>query len=84
MALGGFSGGDKIVSLDQLKAFVADNTVRYFWLTQQNNPVELSRWVTSSCTNITNSIRPGLPTNRSQPAPNPSGDQQLYDCGLKR
>lgn len=36
MALGGFGGGDQILSLAQLQASINDGTVRYFWL--QNNP----------------------------------------------
>ncbi len=73
MALGGFSGGDRIVTTDELAQFVADNTVRLFWLSPDNRQAEVTRWVRSHCA-------PVLSTAPRAPDPVPAQPHQLYDC----
>jgi 4-amino-4-deoxy-L-arabinose transferase-like glycosyltransferase len=76
MALGGFSGGDPILTTDELAQLVADNTVHYFWLNAQpNQQAELTRWIAANCASVLPQQQPNAPR-----AP----EQQLYDCGRKR
>ena len=53
MALGGFTGGDPILTVDELAEYVAAGTVRYFLLSpggnHQNDP---TRWVPEHCTPV--------------------------------
>jgi len=85
MALGGFSGSDPILKMDQLAQLVAKNTVRHFLLNAQPNPPsELTRWVTEHCALAWRAqARPPAPRSGTQNAPPPS-QEQLYDCGEKR
>lgn len=72
MALGGFSGGDRILTVNQLATRVTSGTVRFFLITDdwQQQP-ELLHWIRTRCTLILSAPR----------APNPvPGRQQLYDC----
>ena len=72
MALGGFSGGDRILTVNQLATRVTSGTVRFFLITEDwlQQP-ELLHWIRSRCTLILSAPR----------APNPvPGRQQLYDC----
>ncbi len=49
MALGGFGGGDKILSVAQLAERVAKNDVRFFLMQPDNRQAELTRWITERC-----------------------------------
>jgi 4-amino-4-deoxy-L-arabinose transferase-like glycosyltransferase len=82
MAVGGFSGTDNIVSLDRLREFFADNTVRFFVLQPQSNQQEIARWVMANCANVTASVWSSPLAPRNAP-PIPEGEQQLYDCARK-
>ncbi len=73
MALGGFSGGDRILTTEQLAARIANGEVRFFLLSPEwGQQPELSRWIRNNCKPI------AFPPPRQ---PNPGlGGQQLYDC----
>jgi 4-amino-4-deoxy-L-arabinose transferase-like glycosyltransferase len=75
MALGGFSGNDRILSADQLAARVADNDVRFFLLPPQGGPQQgdTTRWVREHCARVPPRLwqGPGVPGG------------ELYDCLAK-
>ena len=82
MAMGGFGGNDTILTTSQLAQFVTDNTVRFFWLPQDNNQqAELGRWVRQNCSLVQlpgqQNQRPGQNAPPQQPGINA---QQLYQC----
>lgn len=74
MALGGFSGGDRILLVDQLAQGVRANVVRFFLLPPQDGPqpqADLTRWVREHCERVPPRVwhEPGWP-----------GREELYDC----
>jgi 4-amino-4-deoxy-L-arabinose transferase-like glycosyltransferase len=75
MALGGFTGNDRILTTDQLAARVANNDVRFFLMpVEWGQQPELLRWIRNNC-------EPAEFTPRN---PNPvPGGQQLYDCARR-
>jgi 4-amino-4-deoxy-L-arabinose transferase-like glycosyltransferase len=83
MALGGFGGNDNLVTVDRLARYVADNTVRFFWLPQEGNQqANLVRWVRERCT-----LMPFGAPPRSSPGNPPQGGgpaYQLYRCAPPR
>lgn len=72
MALGGFSGGDRILTVNQLATHATSGTVRFFLIPEdwQQQP-ELLHWVRTRCTPILSAP--------SAPKPVPGG-HQVYDC----
>lgn len=81
MALGGFSGGDPILTVDELAQETVDGTVRFFLLpAQAGQQADLRRWVVGHCTPV--------PPQLWRPAPSasggPGGTLQLFDCGVLR
>ncbi|MFQ6100920.1 MAG: glycosyltransferase family 39 protein [Anaerolineae bacterium] len=75
MALGGFSGSDQILGVDELSGLVADDTVRFFLLSPQGNRQnELTRWVTERCVAVPQEMWGSAPSGRGGPS-------QLFDCG---
>ncbi len=75
MAVGGFTGNDKILSTDQFADLIESNTVRFFLQTQQGNQNEVSRWVEQHCAQV-------MP--RTAQAPAPGGQFRLFDCARLR
>lgn len=75
MAVGGFSGGDRIVTVEQFAAHIASGTVRFFLMPEDwRQQPELSQWIKTHCTPVLSAPR----------TPNPvPGGQQLYDCKPK-
>jgi 4-amino-4-deoxy-L-arabinose transferase-like glycosyltransferase len=75
MALGGFSGGDRILTMEQLAARIANGEVRFFLMPPQwDQQPELLRWIRNNCKPIV------FPPSRT---PNPVlGGKQLYDCAI--
>ncbi|MBI3740224.1 MAG: glycosyltransferase family 39 protein [Chloroflexi bacterium] len=66
MAVGGFSGMDNILSVSEFAQRLAQNDVRYFLITPQNNQTnDVARWATEKCAAVNDF---GL------------GGQRLYDC----
>ena len=91
MAMGGFSGSDQILSVDELGAMVQGGEVRFFLVPRApgnpGNPPpgpagmqnQLTRWVETRCSIVDPSLWQLAP---NQPAlPGPGGPTQLYDCG---
>lgn len=82
MAMGGFSGGDNILTADSLSQLVADGEVRFFLTSDQNGPPgrgqnnTLATWITQDCTAVS------LPTTQTTPTgPRPAEPTpQLFDC----
>lgn len=81
VALGGFSGGDRILTPAQLQARVAAGEVRFFLVPaddqQGRQQVALIRWVETSCAPV-----PPARWQAGQPALAPGGslNRQLWDC----
>ena len=83
MALGGFSGGDPILTVDELAEQVDDGVVRFFLLTPQGGrQTDLMRWVMQQCTPVPPKVWQSVPTGPGgPPGPRPGGTPQLFDCG---
>jgi len=76
MALGGFSGGDRILAVDELAQQVSDGTVRFFLVSPQGNRQnDLTRWVTEQCVVVPQEMW------GSASSSGPGGPSQLFDCG---
>jgi 4-amino-4-deoxy-L-arabinose transferase-like glycosyltransferase len=92
MSLGGFSGGNPILSLAQFQQLVKNNTVRFVLGGGARNDVE--QWVATACTAVPSSAWTGMTagaTGNQQSAasviPGANGGfggrfggQALYDC----
>jgi hypothetical protein len=76
MALGGFSGSDQILSVDELAGMVADGRVRFFLLSPnaRGRQSDLTRWVAEQCTVVPQEVGGSAPAGRGGPT-------QLLDCG---
>jgi 4-amino-4-deoxy-L-arabinose transferase-like glycosyltransferase len=74
MAMGGFNGGDPILSVEELVDLMAGGEVRYFLIPpQQRARSDLARWVTSRCTAVTSEGWEGDSSGKVRTAP-------LFDC----
>lgn len=60
MAIGGFSGGDTILTLDALKAYVATGALRYVLLTEDQAQNEIFRWIQKNATPVLQEARATL------------------------
>jgi 4-amino-4-deoxy-L-arabinose transferase-like glycosyltransferase len=84
MALGGFTGGDPILTVAKLAALVKQGVVRYFLLSGTGlfagpggrNNGALTSWVQSTCTAV-----PASKYSSSSTSSGPFGGGQLYACG---
>jgi 4-amino-4-deoxy-L-arabinose transferase-like glycosyltransferase len=77
--MGGFSGGDDVVSVDDLAQLVADGELRYVLFgAGQGNKQEISSWLKSSCTVVEQFSQQGA--GQFQPQGPNQGGQVLYDC----
>ncbi len=82
LTFGGFSGGDDVVSLEELQSMIASGELRFI-LGLPQKP-EIARWIAASC-----SIVPGYesPSPAGNQPPAPGGlrggpqNEVLYDCG---
>ncbi|MBI2913733.1 MAG: glycosyltransferase family 39 protein [Chloroflexi bacterium] len=88
MALGGFSGGDQILSADELAGEVSDGVVRFFLLPPDAPQQEAARWVQESCAAVPTQLWQPVRARPVGPSPPPPGGAQsppqgqgLYDCG---
>jgi 4-amino-4-deoxy-L-arabinose transferase-like glycosyltransferase len=94
MALGGFSGGDDILSSEALAAKVESGEVRFFLLPQQQQPGEqlnapapnrggaAAQWVAQSCVAVPSSLwQSASPGNTPMNAGPGGGPLRLFDCG---
>jgi 4-amino-4-deoxy-L-arabinose transferase-like glycosyltransferase len=76
MAMGGFSGGDRILTVDELREVVGEGEVRFFLVSpEEGQRNELVRWVTNSCDAVPRREW-GTPSGGD-----PDGPTQIYDCG---
>ena len=67
MALGGFTGADPILTVDELSQRVADGDVRFFLLEQREpNDSKYAAWVFAHCTQVEHRTLPDK--------------LELYDC----
>jgi len=77
MAMGGFSGGDQILTVNELQEMVVDGEVRFFLLESQGNQQDgLARWVTQHCQAVPQQMWGTAPSG------SPGGPTQLFDCGV--
>ena len=88
MALGGFTGGDHILTVNELVEYVAAGAVRYFLLSpggnHRNDP---TRWVPEHCALVPPALWQSAPVQDTAsspggpPDPGPGGMPRLFDCG---
>ena len=85
IALGGFSGGDRILSVDDLEEWVASGAVRLFLVSSQGaQRRDLIQWITTHCTSLPpEQWQPAMPAPGGPPNLGPGGTLQLFDCGAK-
>jgi len=83
MALGGFTGRDQILSVDDLENWVAAGAVRFFLVPPRSDSQrDLVAWITTNCRVVpteewqARASGPRSPQNRR-----PGGMPQLFDCG---
>lgn len=83
MALGGFTGSDPILSVDELAELVAGGAVRFFLLTPPGGrQADLTRWVAEQCAPVPPQAWQSAPLRQAQgTASGPGGPPQLFDCG---
>jgi 4-amino-4-deoxy-L-arabinose transferase-like glycosyltransferase len=76
MNLGGFSGRDSVLSLNQLKSLIVNGTVRFFLLSNNPHPTvannNLINWVKKTC--------PVTPPHKKGSLNLHLGNSRLYDC----
>jgi 4-amino-4-deoxy-L-arabinose transferase-like glycosyltransferase len=83
LTFGGFSGGDDVITVEQLAEMVADEEIRFVIFDgslQQRKP-EIATWIQSNCSIVP---LPGLTTDRSRLPQGPDQTGQLFDCGSDR
>ena len=74
MALGGFTGGDPILTEEELSGLVADGAVRFFLVPPRGNrQSDLTRWVTGHCVAVPQEVWGSAGSG-------PGGLVQLFDC----
>jgi len=74
MALGGFTGGDQILSVDDLEEWVTSGAVRFFLLSPRGGQQrDLVKWITTRCTPVPRSLWISA-------RPSPGNSPQLFDC----
>lgn len=85
MALGGFSGGDQILSVEDLEKWVTAGAVRFFLLSAQGgSQQELTRWVATRCTPVPPDLWQTMPPGAGNlQTPGLDGALQLFDCGAQ-
>jgi len=74
MAMGGFTGGDQILTEDELAGLVTGGTVRFFLVPPQGNRQNgLIRWVTEHCVAVPPEVWGSAPAG-------PGWSSPLFDC----
>jgi len=80
MAMGGFSGGNPILTVPKLAGLVANGTVRFFLLSpNQARGNALVRWVTIHCSVVQSKAFFVYAASKHESTGIPTGDK-LYDC----
>jgi 4-amino-4-deoxy-L-arabinose transferase-like glycosyltransferase len=84
MALGGFNGGDQILTVAQLKALIANGTIHYFLVGGGGGPgggsSSLINWITANCTAVSYASSSTTSSGTSGSGPGAIGNEQLYYC----
>jgi hypothetical protein len=79
--MGGFSGADDVVGVDDLKQMVANGELRYIlYGGERGNKQEIGDWLQNSCVNMVDFVQAD---NRPQPqngGPDQGGGMLLYRC----
>jgi len=77
--MGGFSGGDDVVSADDLAQLVANGELRFvlFGMGGRNNKQDVAAWLQSSCSVVNEFSQQTADISQPQ---GPQGGQALYDC----
>jgi 4-amino-4-deoxy-L-arabinose transferase-like glycosyltransferase len=85
MALGGFSGGDQILSAEGLAAWVTGGALRFFLVSGQGGAQEdLVRWITTHCKSVPRQQwQSAIPAGGGAPDLGPGSASQLFDCGAR-
>jgi len=79
MALGGFSGGDPILTVEELAADVRSGRVRFFYFpVSEDRQRPLVRWVVERCREVPRPLWSG-----GRPA-GPGENMRLFDCSAAR
>ncbi|MBI2331906.1 MAG: hypothetical protein HYU84_07085, partial [Chloroflexi bacterium] len=78
--MGGFSGGDPVVTVDDLAAMVANGELRYIlYGGNRGNNQDISNWLASACT-----VAEGFSLTQNEPqgqqGPGASQQMKLYEC----
>jgi 4-amino-4-deoxy-L-arabinose transferase-like glycosyltransferase len=81
MALGGFTGGDPILTVDELAEYVETGMVRFFLLgPQAGQQRELARWVLEHGVPVPPQLWQATPALAGRPDARLPGGQRLFDC----
>ncbi len=81
MALGGFTGGDQILSVEDLEEWVTAGAVRFFLLPDQAGQRDLTGWITTHCAAVPREQWQSAPSETGGPHNlGPGGTSQLFDC----
>jgi 4-amino-4-deoxy-L-arabinose transferase-like glycosyltransferase len=81
MALGGFTGGDPILTVDELENLVLAGTVRFFLISpQRGHQAPLMRWVAERGVPVAPQFSQTAPSGPRQPDSAPPSAPQLFDC----
>ena len=72
--MGGFSGGDEVVTVDDLKELVANGELRYIlYGGDRGNNTEIANWLKNSCSVVLNYSQTSATNQREQ-------GMSLYMC----
>jgi 4-amino-4-deoxy-L-arabinose transferase-like glycosyltransferase len=81
MALGGFTGGDRILTLPQFIDHVKTGDVRYVLLSRNTGAQrQLAAWVARNAVRVPKQVWLGPPPQAGQPGPGSLADLELFDC----
>jgi 4-amino-4-deoxy-L-arabinose transferase-like glycosyltransferase len=81
MALGGFTGGDRILTAEELADYVDSGELRYVLLSRNaRGQRELAAWVTEKGMRVPKQAWLGPPPARGQPGPGALAGFELFDC----
>ncbi|KXK14856.1 MAG: glycosyl transferase family protein [Chloroflexi bacterium OLB14] len=73
--IGGFGGGDEVVSVDDLQTIVANGELRYVLYGGDRGKQNITNWLNSSCTVVN-----GFDVMTNNPRGDESQSMKLYEC----
>jgi 4-amino-4-deoxy-L-arabinose transferase-like glycosyltransferase len=82
MAMGGFSGGDRIVTQRDLEQYARDGVVRFFLLSSEGgSQPDLVRWIENRCARVADNLwQDNAGPGRPQPGNAVVASPRLFDC----